>query len=205
MHLDTFNHYYLIIYDVYSILSSYFIASKISLQMSYKYIVERLSIYNMAASICHFEYNIHDNFTRCLTFTVFDWHLLYEITTDIRGVGGLLKLFFDRVCGLRSKIPTHIKGFSPSKNGWIYTFPPQNFRKSGLISKGFSTTKMAEFTIFFTNFFLLRIFLIKMGPMSTDFWWKSNPFGRNIPVCRNMWVPPLRYIKEIPDLVYRPM
>ena len=26
--------------------------------------------------------------------------------------------------------------------------------------------------------------------MSKDFWWKSNPFGRHIPVCLNMWVPP---------------
>ena len=30
----------------------------------------------------------------------------------------------------------------------------------------------------------------KMGPMSKDFCWKSNPFGRHIPVCLNMWVPP---------------
>ena len=29
-----------------------------------------------------------------------------------------------------------------------------------------------------------------MGPMSKDFCWKSNPFGRYIPVCLNMWVPP---------------
>ena len=39
---------------------------------------------------------------------------------------------------------------------------------------------------------LLRIFLTKMGPMSKDFIWKSNPFGRHIPVCLNMWVPPPR-------------
>ena len=26
--------------------------------------------------------------------------------------------------------------------------------------------------------------------MSKDFWWKSDPFGWQIPVCRNMWVPP---------------
>ena len=37
---------------------------------------------------------------------------------------------------------------------------------------------------------LLRIFWTKMGPMSKDFCWKSNPFGRHIPVCLNMWVPP---------------
>ena len=29
-----------------------------------------------------------------------------------------------------------------------------------------------------------------MGPMSKEFCWKSNPFGRHIPVCLNMWVPP---------------
>ena len=54
--------------------------------------------------------------------------------------------------------------------------------------------KMADFTIFFAIFAkwdpLLRIFLTKMGPMSKDFCWKSNPFGRHIPVCLNMWVPP---------------
>ena len=35
----------------------------------------------------------------------------------------------------------------------------------------------------------LRIFLTKMGPMSKDFWWKSDPFGWHLPVCLNMWVP----------------
>ena len=32
--------------------------------------------------------------------------------------------------------------------------------------------------------------------MSNDFWWKSHPFGRHIPVCLNMWVlPPPPYVK----------
>ena len=54
---------------------------------------------------------------------------------------------------------------------------------------------MVDFTIFFSSIFvkwdpLLRIFLTKMGPMSNDFCWKSNSFGRHIPVGLNMWVPP---------------
>ena len=35
----------------------------------------------------------------------------------------------------------------------------------------------------------LRIFWIKMGPMSKDFSWKSNRFEWRIPVCLNMRVP----------------
>ena len=54
------------------------------------------------------------------------------------------------------------------QNGWFYHF----------------------FAIFAKWDPLLRIFLTKMGPMSKDFCWKSNPFGRHIPVCLNMWVPP---------------
>ena len=88
------------------------------------------------------------------------------------------------------------------------------------MSKDFFTQKTADYTVFFFEFcanwdpflrvflpqkrlifhffrnFLwngdppLRIFLKKMGPMSKDFCWKSDPFGRHIPVCFNMWVPP---------------
>ena len=32
--------------------------------------------------------------------------------------------------------------------------------------------------------------LTKMESMSNDFQWKSNPFGRHIPVFLNMWDPP---------------
>ena len=53
---------------------------------------------------------------------------------------------------------------------------------------------MADFTIFLQYFVkwdpVLRIFLNKMGPMSKDFCWKSNPFGLHIPVGLNMWAPP---------------
>ena len=84
------------------------------------------------------------------------------------------------------------KDFSPSKKGWFKAFF-RNFRKSGPISKGF-LPQNGWFYNFFAIFAkwdpLLRIFLSKMGPMSKDFCWKSNPFGRHIPVCLNMWVPP---------------
>ena len=70
----------------------------------------------------------------------------------------------------------------------------QNFHKSRPISKNFSASKMADFTIFCkfcemgpsSKDFLLT----KMKPMSKDFWWKSNPFGWHILVSLNMWVPP---------------
>ena len=66
-----------------------------------------------------------------------------------------------------------------------------NFRKSRPISTGVSTSKrlILQFSWFF------RIFC-EMGPSPKDsfeqngFWWKSNPFGRHIPVCLSMWVPP---------------
>ena len=61
--------------------------------------------------------------------------------------GGVLELFFDGVSGPKSGTPTHIKGFFSLKNGWFYGFF-EIFRKSGPISKGFSTSKMADFTIF---------------------------------------------------------
>ena len=67
-----------------------------------------------------------------------------------------------------SQIGTHFLGFYYLKNGWFKKF----------------------FTIFVKWDPLRRFFLTKMGPMSKDFWWKSNPFERHIPVCLNMWVPP---------------
>ena len=85
----------------------------------------------------------------------------------------------------------YLRIFLPQKTADLKLF--SNFRKSGPISKGFSTSN-GWFYHFFAIFAkwdpLLRIFLTKMGPMSKDFCWKSNPFGWHIPVCLNMWVPP---------------
>ena len=74
-----------------------------------------------------------------------------------------LKLFFE----IFANRDPFLRVFLP-QNGWFYHF----------------------FAIFAKWDPLLRIFLTKMGPMSKDFCWKSNPFGRHIPVCLNMWVPP---------------
>ena len=69
-----------------------------------------------------------------------------------------------------------------------------NFQKSGPNFKGFSTSKMVDFTIFFATFVkwdpLLMIFLNKMRPMPKDFYWKSNSFGRHIPVTFTCEYPP---------------
>ena len=53
--------------------------------------------------------------------------------------------------------------------------------------RGFFTSKTVDFTGFLLFFVkwdpLLRIFWSKMGPISKDFWWKSNSFGQgSIPV-----------------------
>ena len=74
-----------------------------------------------------------------------------------------LKLFFE----IFANRDPFLRVFLP-QNGWFYHY----------------------FVIFAKWDPLLRIFLTKMGPMSKDFCWKSNPFGRHIPVCLNMWVPP---------------
>ena len=74
-----------------------------------------------------------------------------------------LKLFFE----IFANRDPFLRIFLP-QNGWFYHF----------------------FAIFAKWDPLLRIFLTKMGPMSKDFCWKSNPLGRHIPVCLNMWVPP---------------
>ena len=66
----------------------------------------------------------------------------------------------------------------------------QNLRKSEPISKGFPASKMADFQHIFRNFGAIGpSFLTKMGPLSKDFWWKTNPFRHHIPVSLNMWVP----------------
>ena len=101
--------------------------------------------------------------------------------------------YFLTGCAARGLKPLPIsKDFSPSKNGWFKAFfeifaNRDPFLRIFLPQNGW-----------FYNFFaifakwdpLLRIFLSKMGPMSKDFCWKSNPFGRHIPICLNMWVPP---------------
>ena len=56
--------------------------------------------------------------------------------------------------------------------------------------------KMTGFNFFF--FFFLQFlwngpsskdFFDQNGTKSKDFWWKSNPFRRHIPICLNLWVP----------------
>ena len=98
------------------------------------------------------------------------------------GWGGINQIIFLTGCAARYLKPLPIsKDFSPSKNGWFYRVFFPNFCKSGPISKGFSTPKMAGFTFFFALFIkwdpLLRIFWTKMGPMSKDFWWKVTHLG----------------------------
>ena len=61
-----------------------------------------------------------------------------------------------------------------------YVFLPQK----QLILQGF----FFFFPIFVKWDPLLRIFLTKVGPMSKNFWWKSNPFGWHIPVCLGVLV-----------------
>ena len=129
-------------------------------------------------------------------YTLITYKMKYSLNLDRRhGNHGGYSNYFLTGCAARGlKTLLISKDFSPSKNGWFYGFFFFNLCKSGPISKGFSTSKMAGFTIFFAIFVkwdpLLRIVLAKMGPMSKDFYGKSNPFVRHIPVCLNMWVPP---------------
>ena len=74
--------------------------------------------------------------------------------------------------GVRPKVRNpypHLRIFFPQKTADFTGGFFRNFRKSGPISKGFSTSKMADFTIF-CNFCEMgppsKDFLIKMGPMS---------------------------------------
>ena len=66
----------------------------------------------------------------------------------VPGPGGYLNYFLTR-CAARGLKPLPIsKDFSPSKNSWFNSFFfSKNFRKLGAISKGFSTSKMADFSI----------------------------------------------------------
>ena len=86
----------------------------------------------------------------------------------------------------------YLRIFFHSKNGWIDSFF-EIFANRDPFLRVFCL-KNGWFYNFFANFLKWdpppRIFLTKVGPMSKDFWWKSNPFGRHIPVCLNMWVPP---------------
>ena len=69
--------------------------------------------------------------------------------------------YFLTGCAARGLKPLPIsKDFSPSKNGWFKAFF-RNFRKSGPISKGFSTSKWLILQ-FFRDF-------CEMGPYSKDF------------------------------------
>ena len=134
-----------------------------------------------------------------IVFSIMQMFLLFPAYLfNLKWPPGVLELFFDGVCSPRSENPTYIsKDFSHSKNGWLDSFC-WNFRKSRPISKGFSASKTASFTIFFAIFVkwdpplsMDFFFLTQMGPMSKDFWWHRNLFGRHIPVCLNMWVSPL--------------
>ena len=94
---------------------------------------------------------------------------------------GVLELFFEGVCGARSENPTHIQGFFSLKKWLNRQFFSKFFQKMRPISKSFSTSKMADFTIFsqilwngilLSGFFwpkwdpCLRIFCEKVTPNS---------------------------------------
>ena len=110
------------------------------------------------------------------------------------GGGGVLEWFLTG-CAARGLKPLPISmDFSPSNNGWFNGFF-EIFANRDPFLRVFLHQKGLILPFFFFAIFvkwdpLLRIFLTKMGPMSKDFCWKSNPFGRHIPVCLNMWVPP---------------
>ena len=78
------------------------------------------------------------------------------------GGGGGCSNYFLTGCATRGLKPLPIsKIFLPQKRLIFLFFSPRNFRKSGPISKGFSTSKIVDFTIF-CNF-------CEMGPSSKDF------------------------------------
>ena len=120
------------------------------------------------------------------------------INWKTRGGGGYSNYFL-MGCAARGLKPLPIsKDFSPSKNGWFKAFfrifaNRDPFLRVFLPQNGW----FYHFFVIFAKWDpLLRIFLTKMGPMSKDFCWKSNPFGRHIPVCLNMWVPPSPPVKN---------
>ena len=98
--------------------------------------------------------------------------------------------YFLTGCAVRGLKPLpKSKDFSPSKNGWFYNFF-EIFANQDSFLRVFLPQKWLVFTIFVKRDPLLSMFLTKMGPMSKDFCWKSNPFGWHIPIGLNMWVPP---------------
>ena len=112
-----------------------------------------------------------------------------------RGGGGGVdtQIIFWQRCAAQCLKPLPIsKDFPPSKNGWSDGFY-ERFANQDPNLKGFPPIKgwFYHFSAIFVKWDpFLKIFLTKMGPMSKDFWWKSNPFGRYIPLCLNMKVPP---------------
>ena len=81
----------------------------------------------------------------------------------------------------------YLRIFVPQKYGWF------DCLKIGTHFKGFLSQKWLIFQFFHTFCEMgpsSKDFLTKIGPLSKNFWWKSNPFGWCIPVCLNMWVPP---------------
>ena len=120
--------------------------------------------------------------------------VFYSNPFEYKPPGGYL-IYFLTGCAARGLKPLPIsKDFSCSKNGWIDTVFFRNFRKSRPISKGFSASKpAADFTNFseiLWNGTLKGFSWPKWDPCLRIFGEKSNPFGRHIPVCLNMWVPP---------------
>ena len=111
------------------------------------------------------------------------------------GGGGVLKL--DGVCaaqGLKTlPVPKawDLRIFFSLKK-WLNRQFCQNFCKLRTISKGFSASKMADFTIFVK--WDLRIFLNKMGPMSKDFWWKVTHLGGTSPYALTCEYPTPRFV-----------
>ena len=105
---------------------------------------------------------------------------LMNIYLKLPGGGGWLKLFFDEVCGLRCETLPISKDFSPCKKSADWTVFSK-FSQIGTHFQVFFYLTNGWFYQFFTVLVkwdpLLRFFWIKMGPMSKDFWWKTNQFG----------------------------
>ena len=99
--------------------------------------------------------------------------------------GGTLKLFFDGVCSPRSETLPLSRIFLPQKMADLTTF----LKLQLFLRVFFSPQKQLIFRIFH-NFCkmgpFLKAFLAKMRPMSKDFLWKTNPFGRHIPIYHNL-------------------
>ena len=100
------------------------------------------------------------------------------------------------VCSPRLKTPTHIYGFLSLKKQLIWQFFKIFTNRNPFlkVSPCLINSWFYEFFVIFVKWEpLLRIFLTKMETTSKDFWWKSNPYGRHIPLCCNMQVPPIQH------------